>query len=50
MLFTTVLVPYKITLLSNMLKNGNPFSLVLVPYKITLLSNDSVERINPYEF
>ena len=34
-----VLVPYKITLLSNRPGIGLDWFLVLVPYKITLLSN-----------
>ncbi len=34
-----VLVPYKITLLSNGFPNPNVRQFVLVPYKITLLSN-----------
>ena len=34
-----VLVPYKITLLSNNFAMLNPPEGVLVPYKITLLSN-----------
>ena len=34
-----VLVPYKITLLSNTLFKGIEVIIVLVPYKITLLSN-----------
>ena len=35
-----VLVPYKITLLSNKIFWLTVRTLVLVPYKITLLSND----------
>ena len=34
-----VLVPYKITLLSNGSGDGDGSGYVLVPYKITLLSN-----------
>ena len=34
-----VLVPYKITLLSNLGSTGSARLRVLVPYKITLLSN-----------
>ena len=34
-----VLVPYKITLLSNSKQHHKNRGLVLVPYKITLLSN-----------
>ena len=36
---TTVLVPYKITLLSNGDEENDKIYIVLVPYKITLLSN-----------
>ena len=39
MLCCTVLVPYKITLLSNRTALQNSAGIVLVPYKITLLSN-----------
>ena len=35
-----VLVPYKITLLSNMADGVSLALIVLVPYKITLLSNE----------
>ena len=39
--FTTfVLLPYKITLLSNRCHSASQRSRVLLPYKITLLSND----------
>ena len=34
-----VLLPYKITLLSNYVQNLTEEDLVLLPYKITLLSN-----------
>ena len=37
---TKVLVPYKITLLSNTMDDEYTLEEVLVPYKITLLSND----------
>ena len=37
-----VLVPYKITLLSNHQARFYIVEVVLVPYKITLLSNDVV--------
>ena len=41
-MFCLVLLPYKITLLSNH-ENGIPYELaVLLPYKITLLSNGMV--------
>ena len=36
---SAVLVPYKITLLSNLHAVDSRIDLVLVPYKITLLSN-----------
>ena len=39
--YANVLVPYKITLLSNIPLVGISDSLVLVPYKITLLSNQN---------
>ena len=41
----SVLVPYKITLLSNDVSGTGDDPSVLVPYKITLLSNDSLARI-----
>ena len=34
-----VLLPYKITLLSNVTIEGSETAVVLLPYKITLLSN-----------
>ena len=37
--YSIVLVPYKITLLSNVYSITSVVPLVLVPYKITLLSN-----------
>ena len=37
-----VLLPYKITLLSNLESNMNNVRVVLLPYKITLLSNNSI--------
>ncbi len=36
---SNVLVPYKITLLSNLISGQSKKQSVLVPYKITLLSN-----------
>ena len=40
-----VLVPYKITLLSNRHVGNIGVSAVLVPYKITLLSNSLIEAM-----
>ena len=37
-----VLLPYKITLLSNLMFNFAPLPIVLLPYKITLLSNSGL--------
>ena len=44
-LLLNVLVPYKITLLSNQLLIGGIKDLVLVPYKITLLSNGMSQSV-----
>ena len=50
-----VLLPYKITLLSNRLANAEFAALVLLPYKITLLSNmygrfsDGLTVLLPYK-
>ena len=42
-----VLVPYKITLLSNGIDSDSIFTIVLVPYKITLLSNTINNQFDP---
>ena len=45
LLIRYVLVPYKITLLSNFKGATQKVTLVLVPYKITLLSNHQFVHI-----
>ena len=45
-----VLVPYKITLLSNAVPGTGDDPTVLVPYKITLLSNGKSNQKGDHEF